>query len=46
MALSKFLDPKVAREMLADKMDIDTIAKFTVLSISEIEKLQEAITLE
>ncbi|MDG7055299.1 MAG: hypothetical protein LJD31_01960 [Wolbachia endosymbiont of Menacanthus eurysternus] len=46
MTLSKFLDPKVAREMLVDKMDINTIAKFTGLSISEIEKLQEAITLE
>ncbi|GFR25787.1 DNA ligase [Trichonephila clavata] len=29
----------VAREMLADKMDINTIAKFTGLHISEIEKL-------
>ncbi len=29
----------VAREMLADKMNIDTIAKFTGLSISEIKKL-------
>ncbi|MDG7056588.1 MAG: hypothetical protein LKM43_00300 [Wolbachia endosymbiont of Penenirmus auritus] len=46
MALSKFLDPKVARKMLAGKMDINTIAKFTGLSISEIEKFQEAITLE
>ncbi|MGL9759613.1 MAG: Rpn family recombination-promoting nuclease/putative transposase, partial [Wolbachia sp.] len=29
----------VAREMLADKMNINTIAKFTGLSISKIEKL-------
>jgi hypothetical protein len=31
----------VARKMFAGRMDVDTIAKFTVLSISEIEKLQK-----
>ncbi|MDX5462032.1 MAG: hypothetical protein O7157_00410 [Wolbachia endosymbiont of Tetragnatha montana] len=31
----------VAKEMLADKMDINIIAKFTGLPVSEIEKLQK-----
>ncbi|MBD0391661.1 ATPase, partial [Wolbachia endosymbiont of Pentalonia nigronervosa] len=31
----------VAREMLSDKVDINTIAKFTGLSINEIKDLQE-----
>ncbi|WP_265027461.1 MULTISPECIES: Rpn family recombination-promoting nuclease/putative transposase [unclassified Wolbachia] len=31
----------VAKEMLADKMDVNTVAKFTGLSINEIKKLQK-----
>ncbi|WP_168464810.1 Rpn family recombination-promoting nuclease/putative transposase [Wolbachia endosymbiont of Ctenocephalides felis wCfeT] len=36
---------EVAKTMLADNVDVNTIAKFTGLSPDEIEKLQEKITL-